>query len=140
VSETGEVLPRRLGSYRLLRRVGSGGMGSVYLAVRADGQFQRRVAVKLIKRGMDTEEVLRRFERERQVLAGLDHPNIARLLDGGMSEDGRPYLVLEFVEGEPLDRWCDSQGSSPEERIELFLQICEAVDAAHRSHVVHRDL
>ncbi len=139
-AEPGEVLPRRLGPYELLRRVGAGGMGSVYLALRADGQFRRRVAVKLIKRGMDTEEVLRRFERERQVLAGLDHPGIARLLDGGMSEDGRPYLVLEFVEGEPLDRWCDAQGSSVRERIELFLQVCDAVDEAHRALVVHRDL
>ena len=130
----------RLGPWRLLRQIGSGGMGAVYLGVRADGQFEKRVAIKLIKRGMDTDEVLRRFERERQVLASLDHPGIARLVDGGMSDDGRPYLVLEYVEGEPLDRWCDAQGLTVRERIELFRGICAAVDEAHRSLVVHRDL
>ncbi|MEM6673620.1 MAG: protein kinase [Planctomycetota bacterium] len=130
----------RLGPWKLLREIGSGGMGTVFLAVRDDGQFKKRVAIKRIKRGMDTDEVLRRFERERQVLATLDHPGIARLLDGGVSDDGRPYLVLEYVEGEPLDRWCDSQRLSIRERIELFCEVCDAVDEAHRSLVVHRDL
>lgn len=129
-----------LGRWKALRELGSGGMGTVYLGVRADGQFKQRVAIKVIKRGMDSEEVLLRFERERQVLASLDHPCIARLIDGGISEDGRPYLVIEYVEGEVLDRWCDSQRLSLRERIELFCKICEAVEDAHRSLVVHRDL
>ncbi|HVS18728.1 MAG TPA: serine/threonine-protein kinase, partial [Planctomycetota bacterium] len=135
-----EAAPQRAGPWRLLRRIGAGGMGEVFLGVRADGQFKRRVAVKLIKLGMDTEEVLRRFEREREVLAALDHPGIARLLDGGVGSDGRPYLVLEFVEGEPLDRWCDHQRLSVRERVELFAEVCDAVEVAHRSQVVHRDL
>lgn len=135
-----EEAPPRLGPYRLLRRLGAGGMGTVHLAVRDDGEFAKRVALKIVKRGMDTEEVLRRFEQERQVLASLDHPGIARVLDGGRCPDGRPYLVMELVEGLPIDRWCDQQRLDVRERIELFAQVCDAVDDAHRSLVVHRDL
>ena len=131
---------RRVGAYRLVREIGAGGMGKVYLAERDDAHFQKRVAVKLIKRGMDTDEILRRFKNERQILADLEHPNIARLLDGGATEEGHPYLVLEFVDGIPIDRWCDEHRATVRQRIELFLSVCSAVALAHRSLVVHRDI
>ncbi len=139
-SEEDEEAPARLGPYRVLQRIGAGGMGTVHLALRDDGEFAKRVAVKIVKRGMDTEEVLRRFEQERQVLASLDHPGIARVLDGGRCPDGRPYLVMELVEGLPIDQWCDHERLGVRERIELFIQVCDAVADAHRSLVVHRDI
>src|SRR5690606_34558853 len=119
---------------------GRGGMGTVYLAERADGAFEKEVALKLVKRGMDTDEVLRRFHRERQILAGLDHPGIARLLDGGAAADGRPFLVMERVHGEPITAWADARRLGVEARLGLFLQVAEAVGYAHRRLVVHRDL
>ena len=128
------------GPYELLEELGRGGMGVVYLARRADGQFRKRVAVKLVRAGMDSEEILARFELERQVLATLEHPGIARLIDGGITDRGRPYLVMELVEGVPIDRWCAEQRLSVDERLELFREVCAAVDSAHRSLVVHRDL
>ena len=97
---------RRIGPYSIVRELGRGGMGAVYLAERADGQYQHRVALKLIKRGMDTEQVLARFRAERQILASLDHPNIARLLDGGSTEQGLPFFAMEYIEGEPIDTYC----------------------------------
>jgi eukaryotic-like serine/threonine-protein kinase len=130
----------RIGPWRILEEVGRGGMGAVYRAVRADGAFHRQVALKLVKRGMDTDEILRRFRYERRILAGLDHPNIARLLDGGATDDGRPFLVMEFVEGRPIDRYCDEEGLDVSARLALFAEVCRAVDHAHRSLVVHRDL
>lgn len=129
-----------IGPYRLLRILGSGGMGEVFLAERADGAFQQQVALKLIKRGMDSEEIVRRFQRERQILARLEHPGIARLLDGGTAPDGRPYFVLELVAGEPILDYCRRAKPSLEERLRLVIAACEAVDAAHRSLIVHRDL
>ncbi len=131
---------RRIGPYRILRRLGSGGMGAVFLAERADGQFEQRVALKLIKRGMDTEEILRRFRSERQILARLEHPSVARLHDGGMTDDGRPWFAMEHVDGEPIDVWCSGRDSSRQERLRLFLAVCDAVRYAHRNLVVHRDL
>jgi serine/threonine protein kinase len=131
---------RMIGPYKILRRIGSGGMASVYAAVRADQQFQKLVAIKLVRPGMDTRELLKRFLSERQVLAGLEHPNIARLLDGGTTPDGMPYLVMEYVEGVPLDAYCDSQKLSVSERLVLFQAVCRAVQYAHQSLVVHRDL
>lgn len=131
---------RRLGAYRLLRGVGRGGMGTVYLAERADGQFEQRVAVKLLRRGLDTDDLLQRFLAERQILASLNHPNIARLLDGGATEDGRPYLVMEYVEGRPIDVYCDESRLAVRERLEHFLTVAEALRHAHRNLVVHRDL
>jgi eukaryotic-like serine/threonine-protein kinase len=128
----------RLGSYRLVRPIGQGGMGAVYLATRDDDQFEKQVAIKVVKRGMDTDEVLRRFRHERQILANLEHPYIARLIDGGSTEDGRPFLVMEFVEGESLGRFAVKL--SIRERCLLFLKVCEAVSHAHRNLVVHRDL
>ncbi len=130
----------QVGPYRLLRRVGTGGMGAVYLAERFDGQFEHRVALKLVKRGMDTEDILRRFQNERQILASLQHPNIAQLHDGGAAADGRPYLVMEYVEGAPLDHYCDEHRLAVDRRLELFQTVCTAVQYAHRNLVVHRDL
>jgi len=130
----------RLGAYRILREVGSGGMGSVYEAARDDEQFDKRVAVKVIRRGMASEGIVRRFRRERQILAGLDHPNIARLLDGGTTADGRPYLVMEYVAGEPITVHCRNRQLSIRERLDLFGEVCQAVQYAHRHLVVHRDL
>ena len=130
----------RVGPWLLVRKIDSGGMGVVWLGERVDGQFEQRAAVKLIKRGMDSEAVLKRFLRERQILARLVHPHIAHLLDGGISADGRPYFAMEFVEGLPLLRYCHERGMQLEERIRLFLRICEAVQFAHVNHVVHRDL
>ncbi len=139
-SQAAARVGQRFGAYRLIELLGVGGMGEVYLAERADGRFEHRVALKLVKRGMDTAQILRRFARERQILARLDHPGIARLLDGGEGEDGRPYFVMERVEGEPVTQYCAVRGTPLEERLRLVAECCDAVDAAHRSLVVHRDL
>jgi serine/threonine-protein kinase len=130
----------RIGAYRVTGELGRGGMGAVYRAVRADHAFRKEVAIKLIRSGADDPEVLRRFLAERQILATFDHPNIAHLLDGGSTEDRLPYVVMELVEGAPLDRYCDARGLSIDERLRLFLDVCGAVEYAHRNLVVHRDL
>jgi eukaryotic-like serine/threonine-protein kinase len=129
-----------IGAYRTLRRLAQGGMGEVYLAERADGQFEHRVALKLIKRGMDSDEIHRRFLDERQILARLSHPNIARLLDGGVTSDGRPYFAMEYVDGDALTAACDARRFTIEQRLDLFEDVCEAVRYAHQNLVVHRDL
>ncbi len=129
-----------VGPYRIAGEIGRGGMGAVYLAERADGTFEKRVALKLVKRGMDTDEVLARFRRERRILAGLDHPGIARLLDAGATDDGRPYLVMEYVEGEPITAWAEARSLNLKARLELVGQVGEAVAYAHRRLVIHRDL
>jgi serine/threonine-protein kinase len=129
-----------VGVYRLLHLLGRGGMGEVYLGERADGLFVQKVAVKLVKRGMDSREILRRFARERRILARLEHPGIARLLDGGETRDGRPYFVMELVAGEPITDYCRTRSVSLDERLRLLASCCDAVDAAHRGLVVHRDL
>ncbi|MBL8205500.1 MAG: serine/threonine protein kinase [Blastocatellia bacterium] len=131
---------QRIGAYKLLQELGQGGMGSVWLAQRADEQYQKRVAIKLIKRGMDSDEILSRFRDERQILASLDHPNIARLLDGGTTPDGLPYFVMEHIEGQPIDKYCDTRKLTPIERLQLFRTACTAVQFAHQNLVVHRDL
>ena len=128
-----------VGPYELLKRVGKGGMGTVYAARRADQEFRKLVAVKLVKPDMESDEILQRFKHERQVLASLDHPNIARLLDGG-TENGVPYLVMEFVEGTAIDIYCKSQGLTLNEKLNLFCTVCSAVQYAHQSLVIHRDL
>lgn len=133
-------LDRQIGPYRLELRIGSGGMGNVYRACRVDGQVDQVVAIKLIRRGLDTEDVLARFRIERQVLASLHHPNIARLLDGGSTPDGRPYLVMEYVDGVDVLSWCDRQRLPVADRIDLIRRICGAVQEAHRRLIVHRDL
>ena len=131
---------KEVGHYKIIREIGRGGMGSVYLGERADAQYRKFVAIKVVRRGMDSEDIMRRFRNERQILAGLDHPNIARLLDGGTTEDGLPYLVMEYVEGVPVTDYCDRQRLTTNERLELFRRICEAVQHAHQNLVVHRDL
>jgi tetratricopeptide (TPR) repeat protein len=130
----------RLGAYRVVREIGRGGMGSVYLAERDDDQFHKLVAIKVVKRGMDTEEVLGRFRHERQILAGLEHAYIARLIDGGTTPDGRPFFVMEKVEGQPVDVYCREHNLNLKSRLRLFVRICEAVSYAHSNLVVHRDL
>jgi serine/threonine protein kinase/Tol biopolymer transport system component/tetratricopeptide (TPR) repeat protein len=134
------LLGKRLGAYKIERELGRGGMGAVYLAVRADNVFQKRVAVKIVKRGMDTDFILRRFRRERQILATLNHPNIAALLDGGSTNDGLPYFVMEHVEGQPINRFCDERKLSIAERLRLVQQVCAAVAYAHQKQIIHRDL
>ena len=129
-----------IGSYRLVRPLGQGGMGSVWLAQRAEGDFEHQVAIKVVKRGMDSELILARFRRERQVLARLQHPNIVRLLDGGLTADGRPYLVMGYVDGKPIDVFCDERKSSASEVARLLVTVCHAVQAAHELSTVHRDL
>ena len=131
---------RSLGPYRIEQRIGHGGMGTVYLARRADNEFERRVAIKMIRRGMDSELVIRRFRHERQILASLDHPHIAALFDGGTTDDGLPYFVMEYIEGKPLLEYCDEKKLSIAERLKLFRRICSAVAFAHQNLVVHRDL
>jgi len=135
-----EDMPRTVGPYRLIRPLGRGGMGQVYLAVRDDEAFRRYVAVKVIKRGMDSDEILKRFRMERQILASLTHPHIARLLDGGATDDGLSYFVMEFVDGERIDTYCDEQRLTLEERLEIFGKVCSAVHYAHQNLIVHRDL
>ncbi len=130
----------RVGPYRIAGEIGRGGMGAVYRAERADGTFEKAVALKLVKLGMDTDAVLRRFRDERRILAGLDHPHIARLLDAGAAADGRPYLVMELAEGAPITAYAERRGLDVETRLALFEQAVEAVQHAHRRLVVHRDL
>ncbi len=130
----------RLGPYRLLQKVGEGGMSTVFLAERADGSFRRPVVVKVIRRGMESGEAQRRLRLERQILAGLEHPNIARLYDGGTTTEHLPYFVMEWVEGTRLDRHCDDRRLSIARRLEIFRKVCAAVQYAHQHLVVHRDL
>jgi eukaryotic-like serine/threonine-protein kinase len=139
-SATRSLVGRNIGPYKILREIGRGGMGTVYLASRADKAFQKEVAIKLIKRGLDTDDVIRRFQSERQILASLDHPNISRLLDGGTTDDGLPYFVMEYIQGEPIDKYCDAHKLNVTERLKLFQGVCAAVGYAHQNLVVHRDI
>jgi non-specific serine/threonine protein kinase/serine/threonine-protein kinase len=131
---------RRVGGYQIVEEIGHGGMGEVYRAERADGQYDKQVAVKLVRVGQDTSFVLERFRHERQILASLDHPNIAHLLDAGTTEEGIPYLVMDLIEGERIDVYCDTHKLSITQRLELFRQVCSAVQYAHQRLVIHRDL
>jgi tetratricopeptide (TPR) repeat protein len=137
-SETRRI--RRAGPYRLVRELGRGGMGTVYLAERDDDQYQTKVAIKLVRPGSDTELILRRFRRERQILAHLQHPNIARLLDGGTTEDGLPYIVMEHIDGSRITEYCEAGALDLRQRLTLFLDVCSAVAYAHQRFVVHRDI
>src|SRR5258708_2581127 len=118
---------RRIGTYRVLREIGRGGMGTVYLAARDDDALQKLVAIKIIRRGLDTDDILQRFRSERQILATLDHSNITRLLDGGTTDDGLPYFVMEHIKGEPIDVYCDERKLTIAERLKLFQGVCAAV-------------
>ncbi len=131
---------RQIGPYKMLRELGSGGMGVVYLAVRTDDVYHKEVAVKLVWPGMQRAEIIRRFKRERQILGALEHPNIARLLDGGATEEGWPYVVMEYVDGQPITDYCTAQQVSIEDRLRLFRDVCAAVEYAHRKSIIHRDL
>ncbi|MBZ5571559.1 MAG: serine/threonine protein kinase [Acidobacteriia bacterium] len=131
---------RRVGVYQIVEEIGRGGMGEVYRATRVDGQYEKEVAVKLVRVGLDTSFVLERFRHERQILASLDHPNIARLLHGGTTEDGIPYLVMELIAGKPIDQYCDEHYLSITQRLHLFRQACSAVQYAHQRLVIHRDI
>jgi serine/threonine protein kinase len=130
----------RLGPYRIVGEAGRGGMSQVFKAVRDDQQYEKQVAIKLLKPGLDTDSLLRRFKAERQILAQLSHPNIAHLLDGGATEDGAPYLVMEYIEGKPIDAYCDDRELGVTERIDLFRSLCSAVHYVHQHLMVHGDL
>jgi len=134
------MVGRQIGAYRILHETGEGGMAVVYLAERADEEFRKRVAIKMVKLGTNNEQVLRRFRNERQTLAALDHPNIVKLLDGGSTHEGLPYLVMDYVEGVPIHQYCDGQRLSLSERLELFRIVCSAVHYAHQKQVIHRDI
>ncbi len=139
LAQVEEPAPERIGPYRVQGVIGRGGLGTVYAAER-DEPFRMAVALKLVRRGLDTADIMARLRRERQILARLDHPGIARLLDGGSTADGRPYFVMERVHGEPIDTWCARHGPSLPRRLALFLDVCAAVEFAHRNLVIHRDL
>ncbi|MDJ0839206.1 MAG: serine/threonine-protein kinase [Acidobacteriota bacterium] len=132
--------PADIGPYRIDGEIGRGGMGTVYRAVHQGDEMGRPVAVKVLKRGMDTEDIVRRFHAEREILARLEHPNVARLISGGTTQDGRPYFVMEYVDGEPLHHYCDNRQLDTRARIDLFRKVCSAIYFAHRNLVVHRDL
>lgn len=135
-----KMIGTRIGPWELVRELGRGGMGTVFLAVRADNEFQKRVAIKLIRGDMETEFLIRRFRKERQILARLEHPNIARLIDGGTTIDGLPYFVMEYVEGESMGGYCESRALPLPDRLEILLKACSAVHYAHRRMIIHRDL
>lgn len=134
-----ETVNARIGPYEIIREIGQGGMGTVYLGVRSD-DFHKWVAIKVVKRGMDSEEIVRRFQKERQILANLDHSNIAKLLDGGTTKDGLPYFVMEYIAGRPIHEYCDSHHLSVTRRLKLFLAVCAGIQYAHQNLVVHRDI
>jgi WD40 repeat protein/serine/threonine protein kinase len=131
---------KHIGAYQLIELVGSGGMGEVYRAIRADDEYKKQVAIKLIRTGQSSARLIRRFRNERQILASFDHPNIARMLDGGTTEDGMPYFVMELIEGEPINRYCDARKLDVAARLRIFLKVCSAVQYAHQRLVIHRDL
>ena len=139
-SPLSSLVGRRVGHYEVEGRIGEGGMSTVYLAVRADDAYQQKVALKVLGYGADRSDLSARFRAERQILASLDHPGIARLLDGGSTEDGRPYLVMEYIQGVPLDKYCDQHRLGLEARVDLVRQVCAAVQYAHQNLVVHRDI
>ena len=130
----------RIGVYRLEREIGQGGMGAVFLAARADGEFDQQVAIKLIRRGLESDFAVRRFRHERQIVATLEHPYIGRLLDGGSTKEGLPYFVMEYVEGRQITHFCDEEKLDAQGRIQIFLRVCSAVQYAHERNIIHRDL
>src|SRR5687767_4410906 len=132
-------LGTQIGPYKLLQQIGEGGMGVVYMAEQTQ-PVQRRVALKVIKAGMDSRQVIARFEAERQALALMDHVNIARVLDGGTTENGRPYFVMELVHGVPITKYCDDNHMTPRQRLELFVPVCQAIQHAHQKGIIHRDI
>ncbi len=140
VEEKLNLIGKQIGSYKIIKEIATGGMGSVFLAERCDGVFEQKVALKIIKPGLSTIPIIRRFQNERQILANLHHPNIAKLFDGGVTEDRRPFFTMEYVDGIPIDEYCDNNKLSINERLNLFIKVCSAVQYAHNNLVVHRDL
>ena len=140
LDEVFSLAGHRIGPYQVVERIGEGGMGRVYRASRADGQFEQEVALKLLRPGMASDRLLARFQEERRILARLDHPGIARILDGGVTARGQPWFAMEYVDGQPLDDWCDARALSVDARLRLFLEVCDALQYAHSRLVVHRDL
>jgi serine/threonine-protein kinase len=140
VTDLASLIGKTIGKYNILELIGHGGMGSVFLAERADGAYVKKVALKLLRQGMDTPSNIARFQQERNILATLNHPNIAQLLDGGVTENDRPYLVMEYVDGTPLLDYCDTHQLSVSQRLQIFKKICSAVEHAHRNAIIHRDL
>lgn len=138
--DSNALLGKRVGNYQIEKKIGDGGMAVIYSAVRIDDQFKKNVAVKFIKRGMDTDEIIKRFRTEQQALASLEHPNIARIIDGGTTENGLPYFVMELIEGVPIHEYCNINKLSTTERLKLFQRVCSAVEYAHRNLIVHRDI
>ena len=134
------IIGKRLGAYRVVRAIGHGGMAVVYLGERDDDNFRKSVAIKMVMPGPNSEEIFRRFRNERQALAAIDHPNIVKLLDGGSTEEGLPYLVMDYVDGMPIDQYCDVHRLSIKERLQLFRTVCSAVQYAHEQLIIHRDL
>ena len=130
----------KVNNYKILRKLGRGGMGSVYLAERSDKSFTNNVAVKILRRGLDSDDILYRFKIERQILAQLNHPNITHLLDGGLTSDGRPYFVMEYVKGKPITTYCNDHQLTINERLNLFIRVCDAIVYAHQNLIIHRDL
>ena len=128
-----------VGPYKLLQEIGEGGMGTVFMAEQTE-PVRRKVALKIIKPGMDSRQVVARFEAERQALAIMDHPNIAKVFDGGATSSGRPYFVMELVKGVPITKYCDEHHLTPRERLELFVPVCQAVQHAHQKGIIHRDI
>ena len=134
------MIDARIAQYRIVGKLGAGGMGDVYRAVRADDLYEKQVAIKLVREGLDTDFVYARFRQERQILASLEHENIARLIDGGTADEGHPYFVMELVEGQPIDAYCDERKLGIGARLDLFRTVCSAVQYAHQRLVVHRDI
>jgi eukaryotic-like serine/threonine-protein kinase len=139
-NESIQFIGKRIGNYKIIREIGVGGMGAVFLAERVDSEFAHRVAIKLIKGSFTSRETIRRFQQERQILASLEHSFIARLIDGGTTDDGIPYFIMEYIEGMTVIEYADLHGLDLEARLNLFRQICQAVEYAHRNLIVHRDL
>ncbi|MCB9249981.1 MAG: serine/threonine protein kinase [Ignavibacteriales bacterium] len=140
IEEKINFIGQQIGVYKIIKEIATGGMGSVFLAERCDGIFEQKVALKIIKPGLSTIPIIRRFQHERQILANLQHPNIARLFDGGVTEDRRPFFTMEYVDGIPIDEYCDKNKLTINERLNLFIKVCEAVQYAHNNLVIHRDL
>lgn len=133
-------LPKNIGAYEIVSKIGQGGMGVIYLAKRADKEYEKNVAIKIVKHKFIDDFVSKQFLKERQILANLDHPNIAKLLDGGRTEEGLPYLVMEYIEGESINSYCDNHKLTIKERLKLFRQVCSAVQYAHQRLIIHRDI
>src|SRR6476469_10791480 len=135
-----EMAGAQIGPFQVEREIGRGGMGAAYLAQQNDNQYQRQGAIKIIKRGMDSDEIVRRFRNERQILANLTHSNIAGLYSGGTTDAGLPFFVMEYVAGKPINEYCDARDLSIEDRLKLFRTVCSAISYAHQNLVIHRDL